>query len=88
MGSIVSFKLNPSKLKLVHFIDFYGYCEKRGQTIYVYGQNKAHKIERLSELLSFLLFSHDEECLIVIEGSHVNQTKAFISKHFPGVLSA
>ncbi|RYL95463.1 hypothetical protein EWI07_02890 [Sporolactobacillus sp. THM7-4] len=88
MRNIISFKFNPSKLKLNKFIAFYGYCQKWEQNIYVYGKTEAHKIHRLSELLSFLLFSHDEDCLIVIEGSRINQTKDYISKHFPGVLSA
>lgn len=86
--SIISFKFNPTHLKLNKFIDFYGYCEQWNQNIYVYGKSEAHKVHRLSELLSFLLFSKDEECLIVIEGSGINQTKEYISKHFPGVRTA
>ncbi|RYM04608.1 hypothetical protein EWH99_09880 [Sporolactobacillus sp. THM7-7] len=88
MRNIISFTFNPAKLKLNKFITFYSFCERWNQKIYVYGKSEAHKIHRLSELLSFILFTKDEECLIVIEGSEINQTKDFISKHFPGVRTA
>ncbi|TGB00147.1 hypothetical protein E4665_00270 [Sporolactobacillus shoreae] len=88
MRNIISFKFNPSKLKLNKFIDFYGYCAQWDQNIYIYGQTEAHKVHRLSELLSFILFNHDEECLIVIEGSGIPETKEYISKHLSGVMSA
>ncbi|WP_236620316.1 hypothetical protein [Sporolactobacillus laevolacticus] len=88
MRNIVSFKFNPTKLKLNKFIDFYGYCAQWNQNIYVYGKNEAYKVHRLSELLSFILFSHDDECLIVIEGSGINETKEYITKHLSGVQSA
>ncbi|MDD9147215.1 MULTISPECIES: hypothetical protein [unclassified Sporolactobacillus] len=88
MRNIISFKFNPSKLRLNKFIDFYGYCSHLEQNIYVYGKKEAHKIHRLSELLSFILFTHDEECLIVIEGQGISQTKEYISKNMAEVLSA
>ncbi|MFX3618324.1 MAG: hypothetical protein ACE3JK_12465 [Sporolactobacillus sp.] len=88
MRNIISFRFNPAQLKLNLFIDFYSYCTRWEQNIYVYGKNEAHKVHRLSELLSFVLFSHDEECLIVIEGSGISETKDYISKHLSGVLSA
>lgn len=88
MRNIISFRFNPSKLRLNKFIDFYGYCERLEQNIYVYGKTEAHKIHRLSELLSFLLFTREEDCLIVIEGKGISQTKEYISKNLPGVLSA
>ncbi|CAM3047771.1 hypothetical protein [Sporolactobacillus spathodeae] len=88
MRNVISFKFSPAKLRLNKFIDFYSYCKQWEQNIYVYGKNEAHKVHRLSELLSFVLFSHDEECLIVIEGSGINETKDYISKHLSEVLSA
>ncbi|WP_010631082.1 hypothetical protein [Sporolactobacillus vineae] len=88
MRNMVSFKINPAKLKLNLFIDFYDYCTQWDQNIYIYGQTEAHKIHRLSELLSFILFNHNDECLIVIEGSGISETKAYISKHFSGVMTA
>jgi hypothetical protein len=88
MPNIVSFKFNPAELKLNKFIDFYGYCTQWNQNIYVYGKNESQKVHRLSELLSFILFSHDNECLIVIEGSGIDQTKDYITKHLVGVQTA
>ncbi|RYL92821.1 hypothetical protein EWH91_05870 [Sporolactobacillus sp. THM19-2] len=88
MRNMISFKFNPSKLKLNKFIDFYGYCTQWNQNIYIYGKSEAHKIHRLSELLSFILFHHDDECLIVIEGSGISETKDYISKHMEGIQSA
>ncbi|MFT8361791.1 MAG: hypothetical protein ABF683_01540 [Sporolactobacillus sp.] len=88
MRNIISFKFSPTKLRLNTFIDFYSYCTQWQQNIYVYGKNEAYKIHRLSELLSFVLFSHDDECLIVIEGSGISETKNYISTHMSEVLSA
>ncbi|MFT8870926.1 MAG: hypothetical protein ABF868_01400 [Sporolactobacillus sp.] len=88
MGSMMSFKFSPVKLKLNKFVDFYSYCSQWEQNIYVYGEHEAHKINRLSELLSFILFSKDEECLIVIEGSGISETKAYVNKHFANMQSA
>ncbi|MCL1630995.1 hypothetical protein M3N64_03420 [Sporolactobacillus sp. CPB3-1] len=88
MPNIISFKFNPTTLKLNKFIDFYGFCSQWNQNIYVYGKNEAQKVHRLSELLSFILFSHDEECLIVIEGSGINETRDYISKNLKNVQTA
>lgn len=78
MASIVSFKLNLSKLRLVDFIHIYNCCQKRRQTIYICEQEKTYRIKRLPEMLSFLLCSSDKECLIVLEGNNVKKTKSFI----------
>ncbi|MCI1857533.1 MAG: hypothetical protein LKI94_06120 [Sporolactobacillus sp.] len=88
MKNIISFKFNPAKLKLNQFIEFYEYCSQWDQNIYVYGNREAHRIHRLSELLSFILFNHDGECLLVIEGSGITETKAYISKNFAEVMTA
>ncbi|WKB35607.1 hypothetical protein QS257_19405 [Terrilactibacillus sp. S3-3] len=81
MNSIISFKVRPETFRVRPIIDFYSYCEKLGQTIYVQGKGKVEKIKKKPELLSFLLVtqSRDEECLVVVEGDHVNQLRAFVS---------
>lgn len=80
MNSIISFKVRPGSFRVRPIIDFYSYSKKMGQTIYVLRKGKAEKIKKLPELLSFLLVtqSNDEECLIVVEGNHVRQLRAFV----------
>lgn len=77
MKNIFSFKVCAAAFRVKTMIRFYQYCEKLGQTVYVYGKNKVEEIHKLPELLSFLFanLSRDSDCLVVVEGEHVKQLK-------------
>ncbi|MDD9148323.1 MULTISPECIES: hypothetical protein [unclassified Sporolactobacillus] len=82
MKNIFSFKVCAAAFRVKPMIRFYRYCEKMGQTVYVYGKNKVEKVHQLPELLSFLFanLSRENDCLVVVEGDHVKQLKRTLLK--------
>ncbi|WP_010630661.1 hypothetical protein [Sporolactobacillus vineae] len=81
MKNIFSFKIYAAAFHVRQMIRFYLYCEKLKQTMYIYGKRKVDQIHQLPELLSILIdnLSHDEECLVVVEGSHAGQMKKILA---------
>lgn len=68
MKSIVSFNIPTYDLTFDRAITFYFICRKSQHSLYLYKNDRTCKIERMTELISFLLTSEEERVLIVVEG--------------------
>lgn len=81
MKHIFSFKIYAQAFQVKKIIEFYKWCEKMGQTVYVTGKNKVEQIHRLPEMLSVLIanLSESEACLVVVEGNRAGQLKKVLS---------
>ena len=69
MKSIISFHLPTRDLTLERAIMFFYICRKSNHSLYLHKNDQTCQIERMTELISFLLTSDDHHILIIIEGN-------------------
>jgi phosphotransferase system HPr-like phosphotransfer protein len=68
MKSIVSFNIPTHDFTFDRAITFYFICRNHNHSLYLYKNDQTCKIERVTELITFLLTSEDERVLTVVEG--------------------
>jgi len=68
MKSIVSFNIPTYDFTLDRAITFYFICRKSHHSLYLYKNDQTCRIDRMTELITFLLTSDDDRILIIIEG--------------------
>jgi len=84
MKSIVSFNIPTQDFTLSRAITFYFICQKSRHSLYLYKNNETCRIDRMTELITFLLTADDERILIVIEG---DQAEAILKQLITTVFS-
>lgn len=68
MKSILSYKLFTHDLNLTKLIDFFFICERTHHNLYLYQNNKACRIHKVTELILYILTAREDEVLFVVEG--------------------
>jgi len=68
MRNIVSFNFPICDFTFEKFIDFYFICRSSDHDMYLYKDGKICRIERMTELVAFVLTSAEERLWVVVEG--------------------